>query len=341
MPTNAPTHQPTAIATPAVMQAVIQAGYGAADVLHRRTVARPTPKPDEVLLHVEAAGLDRGTWHLMTGMPRLVRLAIGLRRPRQPIVGRDVCGTVVEVGPEVTGLAPGQRVFGVAPGSFAEFATAKPAKLALAPDAASAAEAATLAISGLTAIQALDAARLEAGQRVLVIGASGGVGSYAVKLAVARGADVTAVCSAAKAEVVRGWGASRVLDYRRDDILATSEPYDVILDIAGGTPLRRLRRALTPSGTIAFIGNETGGEWTGGFGRPLRNALRMLTSRQRYVLVVAREAAPDDLARLAQLVDAGQLEPHVHATYQMQRVREAMAALESGDVCGKVAVTWG
>ena len=337
MTTKTSAQQPAALGT--TMLAVTQDAYGPADVLRCTSVPRPTPKRGEVLLQVEAAGLDRGTWHLMTGTPRMVRLAMGLRRPRQPIIGRDVAGTVLEVGPEVTGLAPGQRVFGAAPGSFAQYATANPAKLAVAPTRATAAEAATLAISGLTALQALDAARVDAGQRVLVLGASGGVGSYAVKLAVARGADVTAVCSAAKAEVVRGWGANRVLDYARDDVLAADEPYDVILDIAGGAPLRRLRRALAPSGTIAFIGNETGGDWTGGYGRPLRNALRMLASRQRYVMVVAREAAPDDLARLAELVDAGKLQPHVHATYPLERAREAMQALESGAVCGKVAVT--
>lgn len=338
--TPAPAAPPTA-PSPASMTAVTQHAYGSAEVLQCRPVPVPVPGKGEVLLRVEAAALDRGTWHLMTGRPRMVRLAMGLRRPRQPIVGRDVAGTVVEVGPEATGLQPGQRVFGVARGSFADYATARVDKLAVVPSSATAAQAAALGISGLTALQALAAARLEPGQRVLVIGASGGVGSYAVKLAVARGADVTAVCSAAKAEVVRGWGAARVLDYRRDDVIATDQPYDVILDIAGGTPLRRLRSVLTPSGTIVFVGNETDAAWTGGFGRPVRNALRMIFSRQRYVMLVAREAAPDDLAHLAALVEDGALEPHLHATYPMAQVREAMEALESGDVCGKVALVMG
>ena len=334
---STPTETTTTVSTQ-TMLAVHQTAYGSADVLTCVQAPRPVPGRGEVLLQVQAAALDRGTWHLMTGLPRLVRLAIGVRRPRRPVVGRDVAGIIVEVGPEVTGFRVGQQVFGIAPGSFAQFATAKVTKLALAPLRATPAEAATLGISGLTALQALDAARVERGHRVLVIGASGGVGSFAVKLAVARGAVVTAVCSGAKADIVRGWGAERVLDYARDDITAGSEPYDAIIDIAGGTPLRRLRRALTTTGTIVFIGQEGSGTWTGGFGRPMRNVLRMLPARQRYVMLTAREAAPDDLAQLAALVDDGALRPHLHAVYPLVQARAAMTDLVSGDVCGKVAL---
>ena len=208
----------------APMRAVTQQAYGSVEVLDCRTVSRPTPGPGEVLVRVHAAGLDRGTWHLMTGLPRLVRLAMGLRRPRQPIVGRDLCGTVVEVGDGVTTVQVGQRVFGATSGSFAEYAVAKATKVSVAPQRATDEQAAVLGISGLTALQALDTARVTSGSRVLVIGASGGVGSYAVKLAVARGADVTAVCSAAKASTVREWGAQRVLDYAREAYTGLTYP---------------------------------------------------------------------------------------------------------------------
>lgn len=336
-PTRASSERPSLSTAPSML-AVTQNAYGSAEVLTCERIPLPAPGPREVLVQVEAAALDRGTWHLMTGLPRIVRLVMGVRRPRQRVIGRDVAGRVVATGSDVTTLRTGQQVFGSANGSFAEFATARADKVALAPSRVPAELSAALAISGLTALQALDAARVEHGQRVLVIGASGGVGSYAVKLAVARGAVVTAACSAAKAEEVRSWGASQVLDYEQQDVAAGSRVYDVILDIAGGTPLRRLRRALTATGSIVFVGNEGSGVWTGGYGRPMRNLLRMAFARQRYVMLTSREAAPGDLSRLAALVDAGTLQPHVHAAYAMTDVREAMTELASGRVCGKVVL---
>lgn len=335
LPVTAPATEAT---VPATMTAVTQHAYGSPEVLVLRAVPRPAPAADEVLIRVDAAGLDRGTWHVMAGLPRIARLGLGLRRPRQEIVGRDVTGTVVEVGGDSSGLIVGQRVFGAASGSFAQYARAKADRVAPAPTQASAEQAAVMAISGLTALQALDAARVDSGHRVLVIGASGGVGSYVVQLAAARGAVVTAVCSARKSELVRGWGAQRVLDYAVDDVTEAREAYDAIIDIAGGTALRRLRRVLTSTGTIVFVGNESGGDWTGGLGRPLRNMLRMALSRQRYVMLVAREAAPEDLTRLAELVDEGALTPQVHAVFPLEQVREAMTALVDGAVAGKVAI---
>lgn len=319
------------------MRAVVQDGYGGTDVLHSRTVPVPRPGRGEVLVRVQAAAVDRGTWHVMTGLPRVARLVLGLRRPKNRVAGLDVAGVVEEVGPGVTTPQVGDAVFGIAKGSFAEHAVAAVGKLAAAPASLTPTQAAALGVSGLTAIQALDAARVRAGSTVLVIGASGGVGSLAVAMAVGRGADVTAVCSGSKADAVRRWGAHRVLDRRRDELAADRLRYDAVLDIAGGTPLSRLRRLAAPRGTIVFVGREDGGEWTGGIGAPMRRALRMLLSRQRYVMLLARERAVD-LVRIATLADEQGLRPHLHATFALDDVRTAMDALTSGEVVGKIAL---
>jgi NADPH:quinone reductase-like Zn-dependent oxidoreductase len=330
----------TALASPTTtVRAVVQHGYGGPEVLHLEEVPAPRPGRGEVLLHVEAAAIDRGTWHLMTGTPKLVRVAVGWRTPRRTLVaGRDVAGTVAAVGPGVSRLAVGDRVFGAAQGSLAERAVAREDKLAHQPPGISPTGAAVLAISGLTALQALDAARVGTGDRVLVIGASGGVGAFAVQLAAARGAEVTAVCSAAKADAVRRWGATHVLDHAVTDPTAEDEQYDAVVAIAGGATLQQLRRVLAPRGSLVFVGDETGGEWTGGYGRPMRWTVRMLLSRQRFVMLTARERAVPDLERLARAVAEGQLVPPVHAVHPLARVREAMAELAAGWVVGKIAI---
>ncbi|MFP5334148.1 MAG: NAD(P)-dependent alcohol dehydrogenase [Actinomycetes bacterium] len=326
-------------APPATMRAVVQHGYGGPDVLRLTEIPTPSPGRGEVLLRVDAAGVDRGTWHLMTGTPKLVRLALGWKAPRRQLVpGRDVAGTVVAVGEGVTRLQVGDAVFGSAQGSLAEYATALEAKLARQPAGATPAQAAVLAISGLTALQALDAARVAAGDRVLVIGASGGVGAYAVQLAAARGAHVTGVCSAAKADAVRGWGATEVVDYATTDVTEGDEQYDAVIDIASGASLRRLRRVVTPRGALVFVGDEHGGEWTGGYGRPMRWAVRMLLTRQRFTMLMAKEKAAADLERLAQAVADGSVRPPVHSVHPLAQVRQAMGELDSGRVVGKAAV---
>lgn len=331
---------PQTDAPPATMRAVVQRGYGGPDVLHLTETATPRPGRGEVLLRVDAAGIDRGTWHLMTGTPKLVRLALGWRGPRRQLVpGRDVAGTVVAVGEGVTRFGVGDAVFGSAHGSLAEYATAQEARLAHQPAGATPVQSAVLAISGLTALQALDAAGVAAGGRVLVIGASGGVGAYAVQLAASRGAHVTGVCSAAKADAVRGWGAAEVVDYATTDVTDTGERYDAVVDIASGASLRRLRRLLTPRGALVFVGNERGGEWTGGYGRPMRWAVRMLVARQRFTMLMAKEKAVGDLERLAQAVADGSVTPPVHSVHPLSQVREAMAELDAGRVVGKLAIT--
>jgi NADPH:quinone reductase-like Zn-dependent oxidoreductase len=324
------------------MRAVVQDGYGTSEILRLGQVVRPEVGPGEVLVRVRAAGLDRGTWHLMQGKPRLLRLVFGLRTPKQPVIGRDVAGTVVEVGSEVTKFAVGDDVFGIAPGSVAEYALAREDKLARRPKNLTWEQAATVPISGGTALQAVvDAGAVAAGQKVLVTGASGGVGSYAVQLAKSFGAEVTGVASAAKLDLVRGLGADHVLDYAKDDFADGSHRYDLVIDIAGLSDLARLRRALTPTGTLVLVGGEGGGDWTGGtMGRQFRARLASLFSRQKLTSVIAKERA-SDYERLAVFLESGEVVPSVDRAYPMAEARDAMRHLESGKARGKVAITVG
>ena len=328
-----------AVPSTTTMRAIVQEAYGDADVL--RPAERPLPRAlrdDEVLVRVHAAGLDRGTWHLMTGTPYAVRLVMGLRRPRQPVPGLDLAGTVVAVGAAVTRFAPGDEVYGIGTGTFAEYAIAKEGKLAAKPAALTHEQAATVPVSAITALQAVtDLAEVQAGQRVLVTGASGGVGSYAVQIAVAAGAEVTGVSSAAKADLVRSLGATHVLDYASDDFAAVPDRYDVIIDIAGNASLSRLRRALTPTGTAVLVGGEDAGRLTG-MSRQLRALVVSLFVRQRLTMRVPKESA-SDLERLSAMIEAGQVTPSVGATYPLDQAATAMRELVAGRVRGKVAIT--
>jgi NADPH:quinone reductase-like Zn-dependent oxidoreductase len=288
---------------------------------------------------VRAAGLDRGTWHLMTGTPYALRLAFGLRRPRNPVAGRDVAGTVVGVGPDVTRFAVSDEVYGVAPGSFAELATTKESKLAHKPEGLSFEEAAVVPVSGVTALEAVvDHGRVAAGQKVLVTGASGGVGSYAVQLAAAYGAEVTGVASTAKLDLVRSLGATHVVDYTTTDFAESGERYDLIVDIAGSSSLARLRRALAPTGTLVYTGGEGGDRLTGGMGRQLAGRLLSLFVRQRLTGFVNKERGAD-LERLTELIEAGRVRPSLDRVYPLDRAPQAMRQLESGEVRGKVAIS--
>ncbi|WP_411284545.1 NAD(P)-dependent alcohol dehydrogenase [Lapillicoccus sp.] len=319
------------------MHAVVQDRYGSADVLRLARIDRPEVGDRDVLLQVSAAGLDRGTWHLMTGRPLLLRLALGIRGPRQPVLGHDVAGTVVAVGQAVTRFAAGDEVYGFGQGSFAEYAVAREDKLARKPANAAWAQAAVVPVSGATALQALDVGRLESGQKVLVTGASGGVGSYAVQLAKAFGADVTGVCSTAKLDLVRALGADHVVDYTCDDFADGAHRYDLIIDIAGRATLSRLRRALTPTGTAVLVGGEDGGELTGGMNRQLRALALSSVVQQRLTMLVCTVRG-NDLERLTDLIEAGQVVPSIDRTYPLAEVPDAIRHLESGRARGKVAI---
>ena len=320
------------------MRAIVQAGYGSAGVLHLAEIGRPAAGDGEVLLRVHAAGLDRGTWHLMAGQPYLIRLASGLRAPKNPVPGLDVAGTVVAAGADVTGFAVGEEAFGIGHGSFAESARARPGKLARKPASLTFARAAVVAVSWLTALQSLrDAGRLQPGQHVLITGASGGVGTYAVQLAKALGAQVTGVCSTAKTDLVASIGADHVLDYSRDDFAAGPQRYDLILDIGGNAALARLRHALTPAGTLVLAGGEDGGRWTG-MSRQLRALSRSPFTRQRLTTLISRHRRAD-LETLAQLIEAGQLTPVIGKTYPLHQAPDAMRHLQAGHARGKLVLT--
>jgi NADPH:quinone reductase-like Zn-dependent oxidoreductase len=324
---------------PGLMLAIAQTSYGSEEVLQPRRVPRPEIAPNEVLVRVHAAGLDRGTWHMMTGRPYLLRvIGFGLRRPKNDVAGIDVAGTVMAVGSGVTRFSAGDEVFGMSRGSFAEYAAAREDKLAHKPTTLSFEQAAVVPISAGTALQALtDSGRIESGQQVLVIGASGGVGSYAVQLAKAFGAEVTAVCSTGKLDLVRSLGADHVVDYTRQDFADGVHHYDLILDIGGNSRLTRLRRALTRTGTLVIVGGEEGGRWTGGFGRSLRAPLLSPFVSQRLTMLASKERA-SDLERLTQLIESGQVRPRIDRTYPLDRVPDAMRHLAAGEVRGKVAI---
>ncbi len=320
------------------MRAIVQAGYGSADVLQLEEIGRPVIGDGEVLVRVHAAGLDRGTWHLMAGQPYVIRLVSGLRAPKNPVPGLDVAGTVVAAGQAVTRFAAGDEVLGIGQGSFAEYACARGDKLAGKPGKLGFDQAAGVAVSGLTALQGLrDAGRVQRGQHVLVIGASGGVGTFAVQIAKALGAQVTAVCSTSKTGLVSSIGADHVIDYTQDDFADGRLRYDVILDIGGNSPLSRLRRALTPGGTLVLAGGEDGGRWTG-MGRQLRALTLSLFVRQRLTMLVSRHCLAD-LETLIQLIEAGQLTPVIGKTYPLHQAADAMRDLQAGQARGKLVIT--
>jgi NADPH:quinone reductase-like Zn-dependent oxidoreductase len=328
------------IPTNRTMHAVLQDRYGTSSVLHLGRVAIPEIGDHDVLIEVRAAGLDRGTEHLMTGKPYATRLAFGIRHPKNPVPGRDVAGIVADIGSAVTRFAIGDEVYGIAPGSFAEYAVARETQLARKPTNLSFAQAAVVPVSAATALRALvDVGRVQAGQSVLVLGASGGVGSYAVQLAKAFGAEVTGVCSTAKTDLVASLGADHVIDYNRDDFADGTRTYDLVLDIAGNPSLGRLRQALKPRGTAVFIGGEGSGVITG-MGRQMRGVLISPFLRQRLVVLVAKERA-SDYERLTDLIETGQVAPSLDRTYPLEEVPHAMQQLETGQVRGKVAITPG
>ena len=321
------------------MRAIVQRSYGSVDQLELEIVDRPAIAADEVMLEVHAAGVDRGVWHLMTGTPYLIRLAgYGMTKPKQPIMGLDVAGRVVAVGSDVTRFSPGDEVFGIATGSFADYAVGKQDKLALKPSSATFEQAAASAISGITALQALtDVGKLRAGERVLVIGASGGVGSFAVQLAKALGAEVTGVASTTKLDLVRSLGADHVIDYTTDDVTDGSRQYDLIIDIGGRTSVRRLRRALTGQGTLVIVGGEDGGRWTGGIGRQLRAVLLSPFTKQRLTTFISKEDR-SSIERLAQFIDDGDVVPAVDRRFALEDTADAIRQMEAGTNRGKSVI---
>ena len=323
------------------MKAVVQDEYGAPDdVLRLEEIDRPEARDDEVLLRVHAAGVDRGAWHIMTGLPYPIRLAgYGIGAPKTRVRGREVAGRVEAVGKAVTTLRVGDEVFGIGEGCFAEYACASVDKLAPKPRTLSAEQAAAATISALTALQGLrDRGQVAPEQKVLVIGASGGVGTFAVQIAKAFGAVVTGVCSTTKVDLVRSIGADHVIDYTRTDITNTGHRYDVILDTGGHRSLRHLRRALTPRGTLVIVGSETGGRWLGGIDRLLRAAIISPFVGQKLATLTCSENA-QDLIVLTELIESGKVTPVVDRTYPLSETHAAIRYMTEGHARGKVVVT--
>ena len=322
------------------MKAIVRDTYGSTDVLELRDIDKPEIAEGDVLVRVRAAGVDRGVWHVMTGLPYPIRLAgYGLRTPKNPVPGMDLAGVVDAVGKGVTRFQPGDEVFGIGKGSYAEYALAHENKLAPKPTNLTFEQAAVVAISGLPAVQGLrDHGQVKPGQQVLIIGASGGVGTYAVQLAKAFGAEVTAVCSTTKVDMVRSLGADRVIDYTRDDFAAGEQRYDVILDIGGNPSLSRLRRALSPKGTLVITGGETSGRWLGGYDRQIRALVLSRFVDQKLTTFISSENH-EDLIVLSDLIEAVKVTPVIDRTYPLSDVPKAIRYVEQGHARGKVVIT--
>lgn len=323
------------------MSAMVQHEYGAArDVLRLEKCVRPAPSENTVIVRVKAAGVDRGAWHLTTGLPYPVRLAgYGARAPKTGVRGRELAGIVDSVGSGVTTVSVGDEVFGIGEGAFAEYVECRADLLAPKPARLSMVEAAAAPISALTALQAVrDHGRVHAGQSVLIIGAGGGVGGFAVQIAKKLGADVTGVCSTEKVELVQSLGADLVIDHTSAEITDEGRRYDVIVDTGGNRQLAMLRTALAPSGTLVIVGAETGGRWLGGTDRQLRAMLMSPWIRQRLVSFITSENQAD-LHEIGEMLEAGSIKPAIDRTYPLREVATALEHISTGTVRGKVVIT--
>jgi NADPH:quinone reductase-like Zn-dependent oxidoreductase len=322
------------------MKAIVQDRYGSADVLRLEDVPRPEVEDDDVLLRVFAAGVDRGVWHMMAGLPLMIRVfGFGFRGPKIRTPGNDVAGRVEAVGKKVTDFRVGDAVFGSARGTFAEYTCAKEKNLAPKPSNLSFAQAAAVPVSALTALQGLrDHGKLEPQQKVLVVGASGGVGTFAVQIAKALGAEVTGVCSTSKVDLVRSLGAEDVIDYQREDIAEGSRRYDLVLDIGGNRSLSKLRSVLSDHGTLVIVGGEEGGKWLGGADRSARALLLSPWVRHNLRAFVATSKG-DDLLYLKELIEDGKIAPIVDREYSLSEAPDAIRHMQEGRPRGKTVIT--
>jgi NADPH:quinone reductase-like Zn-dependent oxidoreductase len=321
------------------MKAIVQDAYGApSDVLELRDTDKPTIGDDDVLVRVQAAGIHIGDWLVGSGMPYMIRLAYGLTKPKHSIPGTELAGIVESVGKDVTQFRAGDEVFGWGSGAFAEYASIRQDALVLKPSNATFAEAATVPISGFTALQAIrDIGEVHTGDSVLVIGASGGVGTFAVQIAKAYGAEVTGVCSTRNVDTVRSIGADHVIDYTKDDINRGGKRYDVILDTAGNRSLSTLREALSPTGTLVIVGGS-GGPWLMGVGRSLRaTAISPFVSQRLRMFLSSTNQG--DLATLKDLVEAEKVTPVIDRTYPLSETAAALTHVGGRHTRGKTAVT--
>ncbi|KUO14548.1 NAD(P)-dependent alcohol dehydrogenase [Streptomyces dysideae] len=324
------------------MKAVAQDRYGSVDVLEFREVDRPVPARDEVLVRVHAASVNAYDWHLMHGDPKVARAALGLRRPRARIRGRDFAGTVESVGEGVTGFKPGDEVFGEADGAFAEFVCAKDSAVGPKPAHLTFEQAAAIPLAGNTALIGLrDVAQLQQGQTILVNGASGGVGTFAVQLAKAYGAEVTGVCRTRNIDLVRSLGADHVIDYTQEDFTRGGQRYDVVLDLVGNHSLGEFRRALTPTGTLVLSGGGVyeGGSFVGPMALFLKRRLVAPFVRGQRLLEITARHSRANLTALRDLADSGKIAPVVERTYPLSEAAEAIRYVEVEHARAKVVIT--
>jgi NADPH:quinone reductase-like Zn-dependent oxidoreductase len=324
------------------MEAIVQSRYGTDPraVLEYTVTSTPSTADDQLLVRVAAASVDMGTWHCMTGVPYAMRLmGFGFRAPKASNPGRAFAGTVVSVGRDVTTFEPGDEVYGTCDGSLAEFVVADVATIAGKPANLSFEQAAAAPISGVTALHAIRKANVQPNQRVLIVGASGGVGTFTVQIAKAAGAEVTGVCSTRKVDLVRSLGADYVIDYTVEDFARGAVRYDVIVDTGGNRRLRDLRPVLTEQGALVIVGGETDGRWLGGFERSLAAALLSPFVSQTLAMLASKGNGAD-LDELRGLIESGSVLPAIDRTYSMKDSGEAIARVRAGNAAGKIILTW-
>ncbi len=325
------------------MKAVVYTNYGSPDVLEIRDIKKPVPNDDQVLIKVRAASINPLDWHFMEGTPYIMRaIGVGLRKPKDPRLGVDYAGTVEAVGKNVTQFKPGDEVLGGKSGAFAEYVCARADRaIVLKPANITFKQAASVPIAAITALQGLrDKGKIQPGQKVLINGASGGVGTFAVQIAKSFGADVTGVCSTRNLDMVRSLGADHVIDYTKEDFTKNGQRYDLILDNVGTQPLSGFRRALQPKGICVMIGGggPNDGGLIGPLGRPVKALLLSPFISQKMGMLVA-ELNKKDLTILGDLMQSGKVTPVIDRTYPLSKIAEAIRYLEQGHARGKVVIT--
>ena len=321
------------------MKAIVYHRYGSPDVLELREIDKPVVTDNDVLVRVRAASVNPLDWHYMRGMPYIVRIKAGLRKPKATRLGVDVAGQVEAVGINVTQFKPGDEVFGACRGAFAEYACTSESALVMKPTNVTFEQAAAVAIAAFTALQGLrDKGHIQPGQKVLINGAAGGVGTFAVQIAKSFGADVTGVCSTRNVDMVRSIGADRVMDYTQEDFTKSGQRYDLMLDMIGNHPLSDCRRALTPEGTLVLAGGPNKGRWLGGLTGLLKAVVLSRFVSQKLLPVLAHRSK-EDLIIMRELLEAGKVTPVIDRSYPLSEVPEAIRYLEEGHAQGKVVIT--
>ncbi len=321
------------------MKAIVYRTYGSPTVLKFEEIEKPTPAPNEVLLKVHAASVNPYDWHFMRGLPYLIRLFAGLTKPKVTRLGADVAGRVEAVGDSVMRFKPGDAVFGTAQGAFAEYVCTPESKLALKPENVTFEQAASVPMAACTALMGLrDKGHIKAGQQVLINGAAGGVGTFALQIARLYGAVVTGVCSERNVEMVRSIGADHVIDYTQEDFTRSGQRYDLILDAIGNRSFPDMKRILNPDGIVVMAGGAAGGWMIGTLARAVRARVRSQFGRRKFIGMLAR-IDKHDLAMLHELMTVGKIQPVIDRCYELSEVPDAVRHVEEGHARGKVVIT--